>query len=195
EEYPLLAVRPRVNGENWMATVHADPRGERIVAVKGAPEEVIARATHWLDGETLAPLTATVRHQILEVNARVAAHGMRVLGLAFKETTADAPPSYEELTWVGLVALRDPVRAGVRDAILACRHAGIRPVILTGDQAHTAAAIGRELGLVAHGEPRVLEASALVDVEYATLRGLVRETDIFERCTPANKYEIEHAIP
>jgi Ca2+-transporting ATPase len=128
-----------------MATVHKESAIERLVTVKGATEEVLALSSSWLDGETVQPLTRESRAEILAANARIAAGGMRVLAFAFKQISSSAAATYDDLTWVGLVALSDPVRPGVREAIQACERAGIRPVILTGDQARTAAAIYRDL--------------------------------------------------
>jgi Ca2+-transporting ATPase len=102
--------------------------------------------------------------------------------------------SYEDLVWVGLVGLIDPIRTGVRDAIATCRQAGIRTVIITGDQSRTAVAVGRELDLVRDGQVRVLEASQLAQVDADVLRGLAREIDIFARVSPAHKYQIVRAL-
>src|SRR5262249_33488125 len=78
-QYPRQEPRPRRNGDNWMATVHKESATERLVMVKGAPEEVLALSASWLDGETVAPLTREARAEILAANGRIAAGGMRVL--------------------------------------------------------------------------------------------------------------------
>ena len=132
--------------------------------VKGAPEEVLRRCRRWLAGLSIQALTVDIGRRTLSANARMADRGMRVLGLAFRELEAGAEAAYEDLVWVGLVALIDPIREGVREAIAACRRAGIRIVIITGDQSRTAVAVGRELGLVRDGQVRVLEASQLVQI-------------------------------
>src|SRR5262249_22771579 len=142
-DYPRLALRARADGRNWMATVHATPQGRRLIAMKGAPMEVLARAVRWFDGAQERPLTAAERGAIVDANARLAGRGTRVLGLAFVETSVDAEPRFDDLIWLGLVALTDPVRPGVAEAMAACRAAGIRVVMITGDQAPTAAAIYR----------------------------------------------------
>jgi Ca2+-transporting ATPase len=215
QRYPLLELRPRRNGDNWMATVHAESATERPVVdaggagrggagappaetrawimVKGAPEEVLALCVSWLDGEAVLPLTKESRSEILATNARVAAGGMRVLALAFKQVSADGRVSYDDLTWVGLVALSDPIRPGVREAIQACRRAGIRPVILTGDQASTASAIYRDLDPDGRG-PRVIEAAELSRLDPATLAEVAAEVDVFARVSPAHKYQIVRAL-
>src|SRR5215467_10938178 len=193
-QYPLQELRPRRNGDNWMGTVHKESATERLVAVKGAPEEVLALSSAWLDGESVAPLTRDARAEILAANGRIAAGGMRVLALAFKQISSDAEVVYDDLTWVGLVALSDPVRPGVREAIQACERAGIRPVILTGDQARTAAAIYRDFDPTGVRTPRVVEASQLSGLDPEALVTLVAEVDIFARVSPAHKHQIVRAL-
>ncbi len=193
-QFPLLTVRPREEGENWMATIHETSGDRQVVMIKGAPEEVLRRSTRLLTGPTIEPLTADIGPEILGANARMADRGMRVLGLAFGEIEPDTEPAYGELVWVGLVGLIDPVRAGVPEAIAACRRAGIRTVIITGDQSRTAAAVGRQLDLVRDGRVRVLEASRLVQISGDVLKGLAREVDVFARVSPTHKYQIVQAL-
>ena len=193
-QYPMQELRPRRNGDNWMGTVHKETATERLVAVKGAPEEVLELAGSWLDGETLRPLTRESRAEILAANGRIAAGGMRVLALAFKQIASSGDATYDDLTWVGLVALSDPVRPGVREAIQACERAGIRPVILTGDQARTAAAIYRDFDPTGLRSPRVVEASQLSGLDPEALVALVGEVDVFARVSPAHKHQIVRAL-
>jgi P-type Ca2+ transporter type 2C len=193
-QYPLQELRARRNGDNWMATVHKESATERLVTVKGAPEEVLALSTSWFDGETVQPLTREARAEILAANGRIAAGGMRVLALAFKRIASSAEATYDDLTWVGLVALSDPVRPGVREAIQACERAGIRPVILTGDQARTAAAIYRDFDPTGQRSPRVVEASQLAGLDPAAMVELVADVDVFARVSPAHKHQIVRAL-
>jgi P-type Ca2+ transporter type 2C len=164
------------------------------VMVKGAPEEVLALAGSWLDGPSVRPLTPEVRAEILHTNANIAAQGMRVLALAYRQVPAETAVTYDELVWVGLVALSDPIREGVQEAIRACQRAGIRPVILTGDQARTATAIYRDLELPGQGSPRVIEAAQLASLDPAVLPELAGEMDVFARVSPAHKYQIVRAL-
>src|SRR5688572_25756020 len=187
--HPIKAMRPRLDGETWMGTVHAHG-GRRLVAVKGAPEAVLARVTRMVTGDGTTPVEGAERQRIHAMHAAIAARGFRVLGLAYKETSADVEPTYDELVWIGLVALTDPVREGVREAIAACQAAGIRTVILTGDHPQTAAAIARELGLGG----RVVEASELAHADTPRLVELAASADVFARVSPAHKYQIVRAL-
>src|SRR5205823_6139992 len=117
-----------------------------------------------------------------------------VLALAFKQRSSGAEATYDDFTWVGLVALSDPVRPGVREAIQACERAGIRPVILTGDQARTASAIYRDFDPTGRRSPRVFEASRLSGLDPATLVAVAAEVDVFARVSPAYKHQIVRAL-
>jgi Ca2+-transporting ATPase len=189
--HPLLRRRQRSDGDTWMGTVHATADGD-LVTVKGAPEEVLARATRWIDDGVERPLTVEIRQELRAVNDRIAARGLRVLGLADKILAADEA-DYDGLVWVGLVALTDPVRPGVGDAIRACRGAGIRTILLTGDHVRTAAAIYRELRL-GNGTPHVFDGSHVDEVDAGTLGQLVGRVDVFARVSPADKYRIVRAL-
>jgi Ca2+-transporting ATPase len=187
--HPLVTAKPRRNGDNWMATVHARD-GRQLTAVKGAPEAVLLRATRIATPDGAAPLDAAARQRIQALHAAIAARGLRVLALACKEGDAEATPTYQDLVWLGLVALRDPVREGVREAIAACRAAGIRTVILTGDHPQTAAAIAQELGL----GTRVVEPAELAGVDARRLVELVAGADVFARVSPSHKHQIVRAL-
>jgi Ca2+-transporting ATPase len=185
--HPVVDSRPRRDGDTWMATVHV--RGDRrLTALKGAPEDVLARASRIVTANGVIPLEPRERERIRAREAAIAARGLRVLGLAYADRAANG--AYDDLVWVGLVALTDPVREGVREAIAACRRAGIRTIMLTGDHPQTAAAISRELGLGG----RVVEASELASVDTGRLAMLAAEADVFARVSPANKYQIVRAL-
>jgi Ca2+-transporting ATPase len=192
--FPLLFLRPRANGDNWMATIHAE-RGGRLVAVKGAPEEVLARADRHLTpaGEERR-LTPASRVRILRTNHGLAARGLRVLGLAVRYAETDETEPCDRLVWIGLVGLADPVRPGVAAALAACRRAGIRTMIITGDQAETAVAVARELGVTSNGTARVIDAARLAGLDDSALREAVRDIEVVARVTPAHKYHIVRAL-
>ena len=99
-QFPLLAIRPRGDGENWMATSHgAPPDGRRLLMVKGAPEEILRRSREWLPEVIAQALLPQDRQEILAANARLADQGMRVLGLAFRDPTPG--PSLTTTGWSG----------------------------------------------------------------------------------------------
>ncbi|MFP4536777.1 MAG: cation-translocating P-type ATPase [Dichotomicrobium sp.] len=175
-----------------MATVHETEDGYRF-AIKGAPEAVLAKATKVLTANGERDLSEADRRDWLSRNEDMAAEGLRALALAEKVgDDKDANP-YENLTLLGLVGLLDPPREGVREAIEACRNAGINVVMITGDQPATALAIAREVGLVGDGEDssvmRGAELQPLDEMDDAA-RQRVLDTRIFARVEPAQKLDL-----
>jgi Ca2+-transporting ATPase len=129
-----------------MATCHETEAG-RVLCVKGAPAAVLEASTQHETRAGRQPLTEQARQVLLEANRTLAREGLRVLAVAWRPDGWPEADRIEGLTFLGFVGLEDPVRAGVREAIARCAAAGIRTVMLTGDQRSTAEAVGRQLGL------------------------------------------------
>ncbi len=129
-----------------MATYHEAEDG-RMLCVKGAPAAVLEASIQYDTRAGLAPLTEETRAALLEANRALARNGLRVLAMAWRPGGWPEGDSIEGLTFLGFVGLEDPVRTGVREAIASCAMAGIRTIMLTGDQRSTAEAVGRQLGL------------------------------------------------
>jgi len=191
--YPMREVRRRRDGDHWMATMHEVGPEATLMVMKGAPEQVLARADSWIRAGRPQPLHARDRREILAVSDGLATRGLRLLALAFKAGEVLEEPVYEGLVLAGLVAFTDPIRPGVPAAIRACRRAGIRPVVITGDHSRTAAAVYGELGR-GDGPARICDASHLSDVGAEELRTLVRDVDVFARVSPRDKYRIVRAL-
>ena len=173
-----------------MATVHESGDGF-LVAVKGAPEAVLAAAARVITDHGEVALDDAVRAEWLARADNFGHHGLRVLACAMKmDTQADGPP-YEGLVLVGLIGLEDPARADVPHAIHDCRRAGIRVVMVTGDHAVTARSIGRAVGLVDRAA-NVVEGKAITKVIEAGERAL-RDIGIFARVSPAEKLALVRA--
>jgi Ca2+-transporting ATPase len=171
-----------------MATLHRRD-GAVFVAVKGAPELVIARADR-LRGETrIAPLDETGRRAWLARNEELARQGLRVLALAENSHDIEPDRPLDDLILVGLVGLIDPPRADVPEALQSCRDAGVRVVMMTGDQVSTAREIARRIGF--GDSPKVMDGATLA--EAATQQDAVGELagfDVFARVTPRQKLDL-----
>ncbi len=169
--------------------------GELWVAVKGAPEAVLARAAHRATAGGAEPLTEAACETLLKEAERMTAAGQRVIALA-ERTAPDGRLTEEEaesaLTVVGLAGLADPPRPEVRAAIAACRTAGIRPVMITGDHPLTARAIAEQVGL--NGAGRMLTGPELDALSDELLRAAAGETGIYARITPEHKLRIVRAL-
>jgi Ca2+-transporting ATPase len=173
-----------------MATVHAGGNGF-LVAVKGAPEAVLATATRVIADHGEVALSGDTRAEWLGRADQLGHHGLRVLACAMKtETRADRAP-YEGLVLVGLIGLEDPARADVPRAIGDCRRAGIRVVMVTGDHAATARSIGRAIGLIDHASD-VVDGRRIAKVIEAG-PAMLRNVGIFARVSPAEKLALVKA--
>lgn len=173
-----------------MATVHRSDDGY-LYAVKGAPERVLASARYIAGPDGDVELQDQERNEWLKRIDLLGQKGLRVLACAGKTTSAADHDPYEDLTFFGLIALEDPARIDVPEAIEACKDAGIRVVMVTGDHAVTASSIARSVGLAARGTRAVegAEIDALVrDDDPALL-----ETDVFARVSPREKLELVQA--
>jgi len=165
---------------------------ERMLFVKGAPERLLEHCTRMLTANGEAPIA---REEVLAQAHRLAAEGLRVLAMAVRRFTnaASIKPELEDLTFVGLQAMWDPPRAGVREAIQGCHRAGIRVIMVTGDHAGTAAAIARELG-IGGSTPRVITGAELAAMSDEELERAITETDVFARVAPEQKLRIVQAL-
>jgi Ca2+-transporting ATPase len=130
-----------------MATFNETPDGQPVLLVKGGPAVVLERSTHAATATGPRPLAEEDRARLLALNRELAGEGLRVLALAWRPDGWPPDWQVEGLTFLGFVGLQDPVKPGVEEAIARCAAAGIRTIMLTGDQRATAEAVGRRLGL------------------------------------------------
>ena len=190
---PVSESVPRSESRKRMSTVHANGEGGRLLCVKGDPTEVLALCGKHLTGGGVAPLDELSRSKILKANERMASQALRVLGLALSEEDID-PRRESNLVWVGLAGLINPIRKSVPPALSELGRAGIRSVMITGDQSATALAIARQLDLANGGEFRVLEAGQIADLSPETLAALSGQAQVFARVSPVDKLNIVKAL-
>ncbi|MDL2718135.1 MAG: cation-transporting P-type ATPase [Acidobacteriota bacterium] len=178
-----------------MSVVARDGAGQLWSFVKGSPESLVARATSVLAGGAEVPLDATARDRLLASAHSLGESGHRVLALAYRRMgPGDAAEAAEEgLTWVGFVGLIDPPRANVRGAIEELRSAGIRTVMVTGDQKGTAMAVARELAIAGPGDLCLDSAELALYLREHRWEDL-RKTAVFARVTPEDKLTIVKAL-
>lgn len=180
-----------------MATIHRSPEG-LAVSMKGAPEMVLQFCHRiMLSGDEEVDLSPEDRDDILKAAGEMAGKGLRVLALAWKEIGPEVSLEREvveqDLTFLGLAGMMDPPRTEAKDAISVCKRAGIRPVMITGDHRLTAAAIGKELGILAAGD-RVLEGMDLENMNDDDLTDEIENVSIFARTTAEHKVRIVKAF-
>ncbi|MBO4366383.1 MAG: cation-translocating P-type ATPase [Clostridia bacterium] len=185
DELPFDSVR------KMMTTVHR--KGEGFVAyTKGAVDSILGHTTKILDHGQVRAFTQQDREKVEEANAEFSSRALRVLALAYREI--EKPETKEEdLTFVGLVAMIDPARPEVAEAVRVCKEAGITPVMITGDHVATAFAIAKKLGICT--ERSQCRTGAEVDaMSEEELRETVKTARVFARVSPENKVQIVKAF-
>ena len=212
--FPRVGEAPFDSGRKMMSTVHKNndmsaPAGDeteldRLIAkseyvqfTKGAPDVVLRHCTHIFTSHGIEPMTEELAENIRRENARMAGKALRVLSLAMRVYNRrpedfSAEALEDELIFTGLVGMIDPVRPEVKDAVAECRTAGIRPIMITGDQLDTAVAIGKELGIVESAADAILGAD-LDDMSDEELLNKVGTYSVYARVQPEHKVRIVKA--
>ena len=189
---PFESIRKRMS-----VVVRPYRQKDPVIYVKGAPVEMLAQCDriHW--GADIRPLGESDRARILEENDAMASRGLRVLAFAYRDggelsgapfTSADIE---NNLVYLGLVALSDPLRPEVAPAIHACHSAGIRVIMVTGDYALTAASIGRQIGLGLDAPLQAFTGAEVTEMDDQRLRAILAKGEtIFARVAPEHKLRI-----
>jgi Ca2+-transporting ATPase len=191
--YPAVEELPFEPERQYSASVRRHG-SEYILFVKGAPERLLAMCRRQATAEGTGPLE---RDAVLRAARDLGSRGLRVLAMAYR-AVPDAPPEgemppREDLTFLGLQGMLDPPRARVREAILGCQEAGIRVVMITGDHAETALAIGSQLGIAPPGTSP-LTGAELDELDDAQLLTRVPDTPVYARVAPEHKLRVVQAL-
>lgn len=179
-QFPRVLEIPFSSERKMMTTVHKLGKGKYRIISKGAPDILF---THCTGG---AP----------RQNEEMAAHALRVLGVAFRDI--DYPPDNDQsietgLTFLGLIGMIDPPRPQAKSAVALCKKAGIRPIMITGDHAATAAAIARQLGIM-EGSSRFITGAELDKLSQPQLEKSIYDFSVFARVSPEHKVRIVQAF-
>jgi Ca2+-transporting ATPase len=186
-EQPLVTELPFDSARKCMTMIRRTAAGHRTAYVKGAPDVILAHCT----------LPEDERLALARINAELAGRALRVLAVARRELgpdedTAEPEKVERDLTFLGLLAMMDPPRDEAKLAMATCRAAGIRAVMITGDDPNTAAAIGRELGMLG-ADDRALSGAQLDQMDDTALAATIEHTPVFARVAPEHKLRIVRA--
>lgn len=187
-ELPFASERMR------MSVVYRD--GMTASYVKGSPDVLLELSTHWMTPEGRRPFTTEDRVSVQAIYDKLSSQALRVLAFAYRDLDGLPESVYvdemeKQLTWVGMMAMIDPPRAGTKEALLQCREYGIRVMMMTGDYEKTALAIAREIGFFAPGAEEVVVNGATVPgMTDQALAELLKQDVIFARIAPAEKLRI-----
>ncbi|MEU5120191.1 cation-translocating P-type ATPase [Streptomyces asoensis] len=195
---PRVTEFPFDSDRKLMTTVHRTTTGHQA-CVKGAPMELMARCTDMEREGRQEPLTGRHRAQAVAASDELAAQGLRVLAVARREVGGPRPAQQEAesgLTLLGLVGMLDPPRAEVTEAVAACRGAGIRIVMVTGDHPLTGEAVARRVGIVRRSDPVVVTGARLDAMSDEELDALLAEPSelLLCRVSPEHKMRVVTAF-
>ena len=204
---PRIKEIPFDSDRKRMTTVHSLEKGldgsHHISITKGAPKEVMELCSDYYDGQgAIKSMTTTERQAILTANDQFARDGLRVLAVAYrplegqhiKEDEWDMRTLEEDMVFVGLVAMSDPPRQGVREAIEQCHRASIRIIMVTGDYGLTALSIAKKIGIVTGDNARVVSGLELADMTDQDLKEALKGEIVFARVAPEQKYRVVNAL-
>lgn len=190
KRYPLIDEIPFDSTRKMMTTIH-EKNGRSIAYTKGALDRVLAKCSFVLEEGQVISLTSEKRERIQSQANEMASDALRVLGAAMKQE-GDLHKE-DELIFVGFAAMMDPPREEVKAALEETKRAGIQTVMITGDDPHTAFAIGRQLGLVNSME-EVWTGQKIDETDADTFANQVRHVRIFARVSPTHKVKIVQAL-
>ncbi|MDD1669301.1 MAG: cation-transporting P-type ATPase, partial [Methanomicrobiales archaeon] len=201
---PRLRELPFDSRRKRMSTIHRHwnpqaPDGPPVTYVKGAPREVLALSNRIQLHGKVCPLNENLLGEVLSANDTYAANGLRVLGVAMRpipdgEDWHDAGAVERDLVFLGLVAMMDPPRKEVTEAVQKCHRAGIRIIMITGDYGLTAESIARRIGIIREKKPRIITGSDLEGMDDPELKEVLREEVIFARVAPEHKLRVVTAL-
>ena len=196
EAYPRIGEVPFDSGRKMMSTVHNSARGV-IQFTKGAPDEILKKCSRVDVNGELYEMNDELRAKIMEENTRMGSQALRVFAVAYKNhdgvpSAFDSESLEYDMTFIGLTGMIDPVRPEVKDAIVECRGAGIKPIMITGDHINTAKAIARELGILTDDSQAMMGADIdkYSDEEFEKI---VENVCVYARVQPEHKTRIVNA--
>ncbi|MFF7356393.1 cation-translocating P-type ATPase [Streptomyces filipinensis] len=196
---PRVAEHPFDSARKLMSTVHRDSDGRFFAYVKGAPLELLAHCDAIDRSGAKTPLSDAARTQVAAAADGMAGQGLRVLAVARRPVSGPRPSLGDvesELTLLGLAGMYDPPRPEVRDAVDACRRAGIRIIMVTGDHPLTAEAVARRVGIVRESAPAVATGTQLDALDDSGLDALLANSSelLLCRVSPEHKMRVVTAL-
>ncbi len=195
EGYTRTDELPFTSDNKYMAVSYETPAEGQITYLKGAPDVVLEMCDKYQENGEIQNLDKDSKDKFLEENHNLASEGLRMLAVAYKKKSNNdlKQDIKEDLIFIGLAGIMDPPRPDVRDAILGAQKAGVRTIMITGDQSDTAYAIGRKVGIGKDGQTPI-SGSQLEKFSLEELEEKIRTHSIFARVSPKDKLDIIDAL-
>jgi Ca2+-transporting ATPase len=191
ERTPEVRAIPFSSERQWMATVHDEEGGEAAL-IKGAPDRLIAHASHELSASGERPLNDKTRERWAERNRELASEGLRVLAVGRAPGSHVRDESLEALTLIALIGMADPPADGVLETVERLHTAGIRTIMITGDQQLTALSVARHLGIAS--DAQAIDGRELASLDAEELASRLTNVSVFNRVSPVDKLRIVEAL-
>ena len=191
ERTPEVRSIPFSSERKWMATVHDEESGQAAL-IKGAPDRLIEHASHELSASGERPLDDDARERWAERNRELASEGLRVLAVGRALESHVQDESLEELTLIALIGMADPPADGVLETVERLHTAGIRTIMITGDQQLTALSVARHLGIAS--DTQAIDGRELASLDAEELASRLTNVSVFNRVSPVDKLRIVEAL-
>jgi potassium/sodium efflux P-type ATPase len=201
---PRIRELPFDSRRKCMSTIHSNCDGQ-LVYVKGAPKEVLSLCSYVRQEGQVLPMDNPLSARIMSANDEYARNGLRVLAIAYRQLreaspAATTPMEYtaesieRDLTFLGLIAMMDPPRPEVSEAVRKCHSAGIRIIMITGDYGLTAESIARRIGILRTSHPKIISGVDLDALDDQALKKALHQEVIFARVAPEHKLRVVTAL-
>jgi Ca2+-transporting ATPase len=193
-KHKRVSEKPFDSDRKLMSTLNEEGNGYRL-HTKGAIDNLLSISTSALINGQIVPLTDALKADYLRITEEMSNDALRVLGVAYKDTTQIIAPEEmeQDLTIIGLVGMIDPPRLEVRDSIKEAKAAGITPIMITGDHKNTAVAIAKELGIAASLDQSITGAE-IDDFSDEEFSSKINDYRVFARVSPEHKVKIVRAF-
>ena len=195
DNYTRTEEIPFNSDDKFMAVSYNTNKNKEYTYLKGAPDVVLEMCDKYKSGEQIHDLDQASKDKILEENHNLASQGLRMLAVAYKEKSKDKLEDdiKENLIFIGLAGIMDPPRSDVKESILSAQKAGVRTIMITGDQSDTAYAIGKQVG-ISKDDQKPITGSQLKKFSLEELEEKIKTHSIFARVSPKDKLDIIDAL-
>ncbi|WP_317049582.1 calcium-translocating P-type ATPase, PMCA-type [Clostridium neonatale] len=177
-----------------MMSVIMNENGKETCYVKGAPERLLDRCNYILENNKIKPFTYQKKKQVMDFISAMSSRALRCLAAAYKEENLSKNSKLEEnLIFIGVTGSIDPPRKEAGEAVLKCKLAGIKPIMITGDHQNTALAIAKSLN-ICNNDSQVMTGEQIENIDDKELEGKVNKIRVFARVSPSHKLRIVRAF-
>ncbi|MBI5679533.1 MAG: cation-transporting P-type ATPase [Methanobacterium sp.] len=195
ERIPRITELPFDSKRKSMSSIH-QKEDKKVAYIKGAPKKIISLSNYISENGKIRPLKEDEKEKIIKIHDNLAKQGLRILGVAYRNLPNDfddyRPETVEkDMILVGMMAMQDPPRPEVKDAVAQCHQAGIRIIMITGDYGLTANAIAEEIGIVS-GKCQIIKGKELTEMSDEEVGNILKSKQnvIFARAVPEHKMRI-----